>query len=85
MAIDYQALFGAESYDPCAALKALRPIYMQLVVGGGEQRIQFRDRDTWFHKGDLDGLAALIRQLEADCPAAKAAGRRFAITAGMKR
>lgn len=80
MAIDY-SVFTAEPYDPCAALAALRPVYMQLLAEGGIKRIKFRDRDTEFHQADAAGLAAVIRQLESDCglPSNR---RNQAITAG---
>ena len=74
MAIDYDALFGGETYDPCAALKALRPVYMQLRAEGGVRRVRFRDRDTEFTVADVEGLSSLISQLESEC-AAKS-GRR---------
>lgn len=69
MAIDYEALFGGENYDPCAALKALRPVYMQLRAEGGVRRVKFRDRDTEFTTADVAGLGTLIAQLEGECAA----------------
>lgn len=86
MAIDYQALFGGETYDPCAALQALRPAYMKLRVEGGVQSVSFRDRKVEMGRGDLQSFSALIAQLEAEC-IQKNGGprRRFAITAGARR
>ena len=34
MAIDYDALFGGDTYDPCEILKKLRPAYMKITVEG---------------------------------------------------
>lgn len=87
MAIDYETLFGTDDYDPCAALRALRPAYMELIAGASVQKIVFRDRDTWFQKGDTDALRGLIAQLESDCAASKGVTvrRRMAITAGYRR
>lgn len=85
MAIDYAALFGSEEYDPCAALQALRPAYMKLMVEGGAQRVTFRDRTVEFSKPDVKTLGALITQLESECAAKNGrAPRRFAITAGAR-
>jgi hypothetical protein len=85
MAIDYDALFGAEEYDPCAALVALRPAYMKLISGGTLARVTFRDRTTEWHKTDLNEFAALIRQLESECAAKRGrTSSRKAITAGTR-
>lgn len=85
MAIDYGALFGGEDYDPCAALRALRPAYMKLVAEGGIRRVTFRDRTVEMNGGDIEAMGAIIRKLESEC-AAKSGGRtRFAITAGGRR
>lgn len=85
MAIDYQALFGSEEYDPCAALQALRPAYMKLVVQGGVQRVTFRDRTVEMSKPDINAMAALIAQLESECAAKSGrAPPRLAITAGSR-
>lgn len=85
MPIDYEALFGADDYDPCAALRALRPVYMRLVAGETEQKITFRDRDLWFHKGDVLQMKGLISQLESECAAKNGTpGKRFAIAAGSR-
>ena len=85
MAINYEAIFGQDDYDPCEALRALRPVYMQLLTGQTEQKITFRDRDTWFFKADLPALQAMISQLESDCAAKNGTQRRrFAITVGAR-
>lgn len=85
MGIDYELLFGSEEYDPCAALKILRPAYMKLVVGGTVARVTFRDRTVEYHRTDLVSFKALIAQLESDCAAKQGrAGRRHAITAGAR-
>lgn len=86
MAIDYDALFGGENYDPCAALAAIRPAYMKLRVEKSVQRVTFRDRTVEYHRGDLNDLGALVRQLESECAALRGTARpRFAITAGARR
>lgn len=85
MGIDYETLFGSEQYDPCAALKVLRPAYMKLIVGGTVARVSFRDRNVEFHRTDLEAFKALIVQLESDCAAVQGRpGRRRAITAGAR-
>lgn len=80
----YDLIFGIEEYDPCAALLALRPAYMRAVAGGGEQKIEFRDRAVWYQPTQLTSFGALIRQLESECAAKKGVTivRRRAITAG---
>lgn len=85
MAIDYEAIFGVDNYDPCAALRAMRPAYMRLLAGESEQKITFRDRDLWLYRGDVTQLKALISQLESECAAKSGLpGKRFAITAGSR-
>ncbi len=87
MAIDYEALFGGETYDPCAALRALRPAYMKMVAGETTQKVTFRDRDAWFHKGDINAMRALVEQMESECAAKNGVTirRRTAITGGFRR
>lgn len=87
MAIDYEALFGIAEYDPCAALAALRPAYMRMVAGETTQKVTFRDRDAWFHKGDINAFRALIEQMESECAAKNGVTirRRMAITGGYRR
>lgn len=85
MAIDYDALFGGDDYNPCDALKALRPVYMRLTVeGAGIQKVKFRDREVSYGTGDIKGLAALIRQLESECAALSGRRSQRAITAGYR-
>lgn len=80
MAVDFVTLVGGDTYDPCLLLKALRPIYYELLTATSERRVQYRDRDVWFQKADTTALLAVIRQLEIECPAANAArGRRGAV------
>lgn len=67
--IDYDALFGGEDYDPCAALQALRPALMKLRVQGQVQEVKFRDRDLKFARSDVNDLQALVAQLESECAA----------------
>lgn len=82
MAIDYEAIFGVEEYDPCAALMALRPQYMRLMAGEAEVEIRYRDRTVKMQEADKSALASLISQLEGECNAKRGrAPRRFAITA----
>jgi hypothetical protein len=86
MAIDYQALFGSEEYDPCAALVAIRPALMKLRVEKSVQRVTFRDRTVEYHETDLADLAALVAQLESECAAKRGRTKpRFAITAGYRQ
>lgn len=86
MAIDFEAIFGVADYDPCAAAAALRPAYMRLISGASEQKITFRDRDVWFHKGDIPSMRSMLAQLESECAAKNGQpGRRFAITAGTRK
>jgi len=85
MAVDYDAIFGVDDYDPCAALRALRPAYMRMVAGGGVEKVSFRDRETWFQKADLKEFGQLIQKLEGDCAAKNGRGPgRFAIQAGSR-
>lgn len=86
MAIDFEAIFGVDEYDPCAALRAMRPAYMRLIAGESEQKITFRDRDVWLHKGDIQALRNMIAQLQSECAAKNGqASPRFAITAGTRK
>lgn len=85
MAIDFEAIFGVEEYDPCEALKALRPAYMRLSSGGNLARVSFRDRTTEWHRADLAAFGTLITQLENECAAKRGRKpRRKAITAGTR-
>lgn len=86
MAIDFEAIFGVEEYDPCTALAALRPAYMKLSVGGSLAEVSFRDRTVKYHRSDFTALGSLIAQLESECAAKRGrAPRRSAITAGYRR
>ena len=72
MAIDYEAIFGQDEYDPCEALRALRPAYIRISAGESEQKITFE-------------MKALVAQLESECRAKNGQPkRRFAITAGAR-
>lgn len=85
MAIDYDALFGGETYDPCAALKVLRPALIKLKVEGQTTRVSFRDRTVEMKAADLSSLESLVNQLESECAAANGRlGPRRAITAGAR-
>lgn len=85
MAIDFEAIFGGEEYDPCAALALLRPAYMRLRVEKSVQRVTFRDRTVEYHASKLEELGALVAQLESECAAKRGRARpRFAITAGAR-
>lgn len=86
MAVDYEALFGDEEYDPCAALIVLRPAYMKLRVEKSVQRITFRDRTVEYHASQLADLGALVAQLESECAAKRGRRKsRQAITVGARR
>jgi hypothetical protein len=82
VAIDYDAIFGGDTYDPCLIVKTFRPVYMKLLAEGQVQRVKFRDRDVEFAKTDASGLAGLIRQMESECAAMTGRRTNFAITAG---
>lgn len=83
--INYDEIFGGDDYDPCAALRLLRPAYMRLRVERSIQRITFRDRTVEYHASQLADLGALIAQLESECAAKSGKPRaRFAITAGAR-
>ncbi len=84
MAIDYVALFGGDTYDPCEVAKAIRPAYMKLLVEGSVQRVTFRDRTVEFGKRDTADLLGLLRQMESECAAKTGVRTRFAITAGAR-
>ena len=84
MAIDYQVLFGGEDYDPCEALRALRPQVMQAKAEGSISAIRFRDRTVEYHRSDAGSLDRLLRELEAECAAKSGKRKRFAITAGAR-
>jgi hypothetical protein len=86
MAIDYEAVFGVEEYDPCAALSTLRPAYMRMLAGEGEQEIRFRERNVRFQQGDLTAFGNLITRLEGECAAKRGrTPQRRAITAAPYR
>jgi len=86
VAIDYDAIFGVDEYDPCEALKALRPAYVKLLTGEGYQRITFRDRTLEFQRAEIKELKSLISQLESECAAANGKSpKRRAITVGVRR
>lgn len=84
-AIDFDAIFGVEEYDPCAALVKLRPAYMKLSMGGALAEVTFRDRTVKYHKSDFAQLGALVAQLESECALKRGRmPRRGAITAGYR-
>ena len=86
MPVDYDAIFGVEDYDPCAALAALRPVYMRALSGAAVQKAVFRDREVWNAATNITEFGNLIARLESEC--AKKRGRgpaRFAIAAGSRR
>jgi gpW len=73
--------------DPCAVLAWLRPRYYALAAGGQTVLVRYGEREVRYapgNPGDADKLAALIRQLEADCAVKQGArtGRRRAFTFG---
>jgi hypothetical protein len=86
MADLFDTIFGQGlDYDPCEALKLLRPALMRMMAGQSEQKINFRDRDLWLHKGDLSALRGVVTQLESECAAAQGVTlkpKRFAAVAG---
>lgn len=88
MAIDFATIFAdtpEAPFDPCAALAALRPAYMEMRLSGQPQKIMFRDREVWFHKPDLTAWTETMNDLERQCREKKGLpSRRFAITAGYR-
>ncbi|WP_342361397.1 hypothetical protein [Terrarubrum flagellatum] len=79
----FDAIFGVDNYDPCEALRALRPVYMRLVAGAAEETVKFRDRELTYQRADLKSFAALISQLESECASASGLRpKRMAITVG---
>lgn len=52
--------------DPVARLAALEAALAELVSGQAVQRIQFRDRDMWFHRADVAELRAEIGRAKAE-------------------
>lgn len=85
MAIDYDALFGGDDYDPCAAVRALRPAYMKALTTGTVRRARFRDRDVEFNSNNLAEFGNLMRTLEAECAAKSGKSSARAISAGFRR
>ena len=82
--IDYAAIFGGAEYDPCAALQALRPAYMEAVVTGGTRRVKFRDRDVEMNSSNLQEFGSLIRKLEDECAVKQGRTTSRAIQAGYR-
>ena len=83
--IDYDALFGGDDYDPCEALKAIRPQYMKARVNGSIREIKFRDRTVRYDSGSFNELKTLYHELEAACAEKQGlAPKRFAIAAGTR-
>lgn len=85
MAIDYDVLFGSDDYDPCAAVRALRPAYMKAMSTGTVSRARFRDRDVEFNSNNLAEFGNLMRTLEAECAAKSGRTSARAISAGFRR
>jgi hypothetical protein len=83
--IDYVTLFGGDDYDPCAALRALRPAYMEAMATGSVRRARFRDRDVEFNSNNLAEFGQLIRQLETECAEKNGRDTTRAISAGFRR
>ena len=85
MAIDYNAIFGATPFDPCAALSALRPTFMQMQLERQPSKVVFRDREVWFEPADLEAWRLVIRDLESQCNVATGTpSRRQAFVAGYR-
>lgn len=83
--IDFDALFGGEEFDPCAALQALRPAYFKAQTIKEPQKVEFRERSVWFYPADFKAWGNVMRQLESECAAKRGqAAPRGAIVAGYR-
>lgn len=74
--------------DPCGLAKALYAAELSLSAGGGEAKIEFRDRAVWFHAAEFKALRTLRLEAQAKCLESKGIStrpKRFAITAGARR
>lgn len=83
--IDYDAIFGTDDYDPCAALTALRPEFMRARVEGSVRTARFRDRLVEFNPNNIANFEALMRELERDCAAKNGRSTGRAIQAGFRQ
>lgn len=70
--------------DPCTAVRKITALKLSLITTGTVQKIEFRDRSTWFHpNGNVgDALDDLIRQAAAACALKTGKASQFAITLG---
>lgn len=74
--------------DPCGLAKQLYIAEMAIVGGGGEQKIEFRDRAVWYQPHDLKALRAMRTEAQRLCQelnGTRGPRRRFSITAGAMR
>jgi len=81
----------ASSLERCFGNDAwalLRAAELSLSAGGGEAKIEFRDRAVWFHAAEFKALRTLRLEAQAKCLESKGIStrpKRFAITAGARR
>lgn len=80
---------NGEIADPCALAKSLYAAELNILAGGGEQKIEFRDRAVWYQPHDIERLRAIRTEAQRLCKEKNgttgAPRRRFAITAGVVR
>lgn len=79
---------NGEIADPCALAKQLYTAELAIMAGGGEQKIEFRDRAVWYQPHNLQALRAMRVEAQAKCRELNGTAgprRRFAITAGAMR
>ncbi|KAB0269057.1 hypothetical protein [Microvirga brassicacearum] len=82
MAIDWGVILDLKETDPCAGLRQLRIVRLEMASTGTVQKISFRDRETWFSPGDGKILDNIEREFEAACAAKEGRALHFAITLG---
>jgi hypothetical protein len=88
--IDFSAFIdeNGEVADPCGLAKQLHTAELNILAGGGEQKIEFRDRAVWYQPHNLEALKATRVQMQRLCQEKNGTTgprRRFAITAGALR
>lgn len=80
---DAELMIAMITEAPCVAAIKLKAIKLSMATTGTVQKIEFRDRSTWFQPAaDSSILDELIRQADEACAAASGKVSHFAVTLG---
>ncbi len=77
-----EVLIALRKTDPCVLVDKLDAILLALSTGGAVQKIEFRDRSTWFHQSNIQSLRDYRNEIAGDCATISGKANQFAITLG---